>query len=447
MNSSIRTSTLCGRETHIILHARGCGKSVRWSQVIVECRNININRACARSQKMDRKLVNRACVSAASTTPPSLSMFQTVIDASQIKVVEADASELNVPLIAPFTIASSRLEYVGNVSLRIELEDGSVGWGETPILRAVTAEDQPTALAKALQVCSLLKLTPTMSCRKVLEKICDLLPGHEFASVRAGYEMAVLDAVAHSANMPLWRLFGGHSDTVLTDITIPITSAEEAGLLASEYASRGFNMIKTKVGGRDLKDDIKMLRAIRSSHPTCSLILDANGGYNANESLDVLKQLHELGLTPALFEQPVPRDDWIGLGHVTCEAHDKFGVLIAADESCRSIDDVTRIINGGLADVVNIKLSKIGVLASLEVATMVQQAGLGLMIGGMVETRLAMGFAAHMAAGLGLFRFIDLDTPLLLAKDPVQGGYHAEGPLYRLGNTPGHGGSLPWPQH
>lgn len=75
----------------------------------------------------------------------------------------------------------------------------------------------------------------------------------------------------------------------------------------------------------------------------------------------------ELGLTPALFEQPVPRDDWRGLGHVTCEAHDKFGVLIAADESCRSIDDVTRIIEDGLADIVNIKLSKIGVLASLQV--------------------------------------------------------------------------------
>jgi L-alanine-DL-glutamate epimerase-like enolase superfamily enzyme len=55
---------------------------------------------------------------------------------------------------------------------------------------------------------------------------------------------------------------------------------------------------------------------------------------------------------------------------------------------------------------------------------MVEQGGLQLMIGGMVETRLAMGFAAHMAAGLGCFRFVDLDTPLLLANDPVQGGYH-----------------------
>ena len=63
-------------------------------------------------------------------------------------------------------------------------------------------------------------------------------------------------------------------------------------------------MIKTKVGGRDLKDDIKMLRAIRSSHPKCSLILDANGGYSANESLDVLKQLH--GIVTIHFFKPFP---------------------------------------------------------------------------------------------------------------------------------------------
>ena len=68
-------------------------------------------------------------------------------------------------------------------------------------------------------------------------------------------------------------------------------SSEEAGLLALDYKARGFQTIKTKVGGRDLKDDINMLRAIRHNHPTCSLILDANGGYNASDALEVLRQL------------------------------------------------------------------------------------------------------------------------------------------------------------
>lgn len=285
-----------------------------------------------------------------------------------------------------------------------------------------------------------------MSCREVLENVAHLLPGHDFASVRAGLEMAIFDALAHSVGMPLWWLFGGHSNTVVTDITIPICSANEAGMLASEYEARGFQTIKTKVGGRALQDDIDMLIAIRQNHPKCSLILDANGGYNANDALEVLKQLHELELSPVLLEQPVARDDWEGLHQVTTEAFDRFGVLIAADESCRNMEDVTRIVNNKLAHVVNLKLCKMGVLVALEVVSLVQQAGLGLMIGGMVETRLAMGFAAHMAAGLNSFRFIDLDTPLLLAEDPVLGGYNAEGPLYKLGNKPGHGGSVLWPQ-
>ena len=66
------------------------------------------------------------------------------------------------------------------------------------------------------------------------------------------------------------------------------------------------------------------------------------------------------------------------------------------------------------------------------------------MIGGMVETRLAMGFAAHFAAGHGNFEWIDLDTPLLMASDPVEGGYSVEGPRYNLsGIAAGHGGTLP----
>ncbi len=59
-----------------------------------------------------------------------------------------------------------------------------------------------------------------------------------------------------------------------------------------EYKSRGFQTIKTKVGGRDLKDDIDMVRAVRHNHPTCALILDANGGYEASDALEVLRQLH-----------------------------------------------------------------------------------------------------------------------------------------------------------
>lgn len=105
-----------------------------------------------------------------------------------------------------------------------------------------------------------------------------------------------------------------------------------------------------------------------------------------------------------LFEQPVHRDDWDGLGHVSKVAKEKYGVSVAADESCRSILDVKTIIYGNLADVINIKIAKFGVIGALEIIEAAKGAGLALMIGGMVETRLAMGFSGHLAAGLGCFK-------------------------------------------
>ena len=119
----------------------------------------------------------------AFAVPPPLTSLLTLLEFSIIEVVRAEARELNVPLKAPFVIASSRLERVGNVAVRLVLVDGSEGWGEAPVLPAVTAEDQPTALAKAALACAMLQTSPAMSCRQALANVSALLPGHDFASV------------------------------------------------------------------------------------------------------------------------------------------------------------------------------------------------------------------------------------------------------------------------
>lgn len=127
------------------------------------------------------------------------------------------------------------------------------------------------------------------------------------------------------------------------------------------------------------------------------MILDANAGYSAEEVLVLLRELRLAGIEPALLEQPVAREDWEGLGNLTREA----GVPVTADESCRTPYDALRIVRNRLAQAVNIKLVKCGVVQSLEIAAVARTGGLVLMIGGMVETRLAMSFSAHFAAGLG----------------------------------------------
>ena len=198
--------------------------------------------------------------------------------------------------------------------------------------------------------------------------------------------------------------------------------------------------IKTKVG-IDRAADLERLLAIRTGHPTAALVLDANEGFTADDALTLVAELRAERIEIALLEQPVARHDWEGLGRVRREA----GVPVAADESCRGVDDARRIAADKLATVLNIKLAKCGVAEALQIVEVAREAGLGLMIGGMVETRIAMGFGACFAAGLGGFEFIDLDTPLLLADDPVRGGYTSDGPTYGLaGIDAGHGGSLDW---
>ncbi|CAN6885767.1 unnamed protein product [Brassica oleracea] len=367
--------------------------------------------------------------------------FKTLTENFTVRIQRAENRELNVPLLSPFTIASSRLDSVGNVAIWIELSGGCVGWGEAPILPSVTAEDQPTAMAKAREACELLRELPEMKLGHVLEEIGGILPGHRFASVRAGVEMAMIDAAAKSVGVPLWKLFGGASNSITTDITIPIVSPAEASYLAAKYREEGFKTLKLKVG-KNLKADIQVLQAIREVHPASSFILDANEGYKTEEAIEVLQKLYEMKVTPVLFEQPVHRDNWEGLRHVTRVAKDRFGVSVAADESCRDLTDLKRIVKDDVVDVVNIKLAKSGVLEALEVIELARSSGIELMIGGMVETRLAMGFSGHLAAGIGCFRFIDLDTPLLLAGDPVQGGYKASGAVYEFNDEGGHGGYL-----
>ncbi|KAK9091778.1 hypothetical protein Sjap_024955 [Stephania japonica] len=388
-----------------------------------------------------------AAAAAAPPPPPKappLFGLKSLMDTFVVDVQRAEGRALDVPLIAPFTIASSRLDKVENVAIRVQLSNGCVGWGEAPILPFVTSEDQSLALLKAAQACDFLLRTPPIILTLALKEIAhNILPGHHFASVRAGVEMALIDAAANSIGIPLWRLFGGASNTITTDITIPIVSPTEAAELALKYRNQGFTTLKLKVG-KNLIADIQVLKAIRVAHPNCSFILDANEGYTSTEAIQVLDNLHEMGVTPILFEQPVHRDDWVGLGQVTRVAKDKFGISVAADESCRSLNDVQKIVKDKLADVINIKLAKVGVIGALEIIELARQSGLNLMIGGMVETRLAMGFAGHLAAGLGCFKFIDLDTPLLLSEDPVNGGYEVSGAVYQFVNARGQGGFLHW---
>jgi len=115
-------------------------------------------------------------------------------------------------------------------------------------------------------------------------------------------------------------------------------------------------------------------------------------------------------------------------------------VPVVADESFRSAADLDRLLAARAAQAVNLKLGKLGgPLAALALARRARDAGLRLMAGAMVETRVGLLAMAHVVAALGGVDWIDLDTAFLLADDPFHGGWTFDGPRLRLATDPGLG--------
>src|SRR5207247_10376596 len=101
-------------------------------------------------------------------------------------------------------------------------------------------------------------------------------------------------------------------------------------------------------------------------------------------------------------------------------------------EGAYSAANVAHLIEMGAVNVVNIKLMKSGFVEALDIAAVCRARHTELMVGAMMESRLAIAAAAHFVAGLGGFRFVDLDPPMLLSEDPVTGGFEQRGGVYYI---------------
>ena len=176
--------------------------------------------------------------------------------------------------------------------------------------------------------------------------------------------------------------------------------------------------------GTDVEEDIRRVQAVHDALPGIGFIGDGNQGFSREDCIRFANGVQQFGGRLVLLEQPVVREDLEGLQairHLT-------GIPVAADESVRSLDDARRVVYMEAADYINIKVMKTGVIEARRIADFTRSAGLRLMVGGMLETRIAMGCSFSLVLGLGGFDVLDLDTPLLLSTDPVTGGYRYSGP-------------------
>jgi L-alanine-DL-glutamate epimerase-like enolase superfamily enzyme len=347
------------------------------------------------------------------------------------------AEPLDVPLTEPFGIASGVQPVAKNVLVRLVLSDGTRGIGEAAPFPAVSGETQEQSLATLASAHAVLVGEKAGRWRRVARLLREL--ARDAPAARCAVETALLDALCRRAKLSLWSFFGGAEPELVTDITI-VTGDEAHARAAAERATKiGFETLKVKVGAGDHDLDVARLRAIGHVAPRARLILDANASLGADQAIELVRALGPVAKRVVLFEQPTAADDLDGMRRVREEG----GVKVAADESAKSATSVALLTRERAADVVNVKLMKSGIAEALEQAAAARAAGLGLMVGGMVETRLAMSVGACFAAGIGGFCEIDLDTPLFVEHSPFSGGMTEDGPRLGLADiVAGHGVEL-----
>lgn len=230
----------------------------------------------------------------------------------------------------------------------------------------------------------------------------DALPA---GAARNALDCALWDLEAKRSGRRAWDLAGARAPQgVTTAFTLSLGTPAEMRVAAEAASARP--LLKVKLGGGG---DAERIRAVREGAPGATLIVDANEAWRAETLGENLAACEAAGV--ALIEQPLPAGDDAALDQV------RTTIPICADESFHDRTSFDAIAERYQA--INIKLDKTGGLTeALQVVRMARARGLQVMVGCMLGTSLAMAPAMLLA---GEAEFVDLDGPLLLAKDREPG--------------------------
>ncbi|MEA3181522.1 MAG: L-Ala-D/L-Glu epimerase [Gammaproteobacteria bacterium] len=320
-------------------------------------------------------------------------------------------------LAAPFRISGFVFEEQ-DVAV-VELRDGwHLGRGEASgvyylddkiesIVAAI--ESRRTAIESGMDRLSLQRLLP---------------PG----GARNAIDCAMWELEASRRGVPVWELAGvGALRPLVTTFTLGADDPQTMAAGARKYSHA--RSLKLKLTG-DLEMDIARIRAVRGARPDVWIGVDANQGYTIGALSVLLDELVRAEV--ALLEQPLARGHEADLQGFTSP------IPIAADESAQTLADLPGLI--GRFQIVNIKLDKCGGLTEgLAMARRAREIGLGVMVGNMVGSSLAMapGFILGQLCDV-----VDLDGPIFLSRDCTPGAVYAEGKIQCGEEVWGSGRSL-----
>ena len=352
-----------------------------------------------------------------------------------MKITQVRLGRISTPLRVPFKTALRTVNSVEDVIVELHTDTGAVGYGEAPPTGVITG-DTTGAILGAIQD----HIAPALLGRD-LDEFEDLTAAVQKAlvhntSAKAAVDMALWDLLGQKYSAPVYRMLGGARRNIVTDITISVNPPEEMARDARTAVQRGYDCLKVKVG-IDPELDVARLAAVREAvGKDVKLRIDANQGWTPKEAVRILNGMQERGLDLEFVEQPVKAHDFDGLKYVTERSY----VPVLADESVFSPQDALTIMQMGAADLVNIKLMKCGGLYNaLKIASAAEVYGVECMIGCMLEAKISVNAAVHLACAKQIITRVDLDGPVLCSEDPILGGAVFNEKEITVSNEPGLG--------
>ena len=352
-----------------------------------------------------------------------------------MKIKDIQVGDISLPLVRPFKTALRTVDAVNDVVVRIITDDGLIGYGEAPPTAVITGDIRGSILAAIDEYIrpNLLGMD-IMDLDGIMAKLHGCLVHN--STPKAAVDMAVYDLWGKAQGAPLYQLLGNARTTFKTDITISVNPVDEMVADSVDAVKQGFDCLKIKVGKEGLADVARIAAIRQAVGPGVLLRVDANQGWTAEQSVDIITALEDQGLDIELVEQPVPAHDLEGMKFVA----DRVATPILADEAVFSPLDARRLLDMGAADLINIKLMKTGgIHKALEICKLAEAYNVECMIGCMLESRLSVAAAAHLAASQKVITKADLDGPSLCSVDPYTGGPIFHGPSITMSGDPGVG--------
>lgn len=352
-----------------------------------------------------------------------------------MKITEIRIGKISIPLHVPFTTALRSVNSVEDVVVEIHTDEGLIGYGEAAPNAVVTGDTFYSIVYAIKEVISKFvvgrDLEDFESILKDVQKSCI-----NNTAAKACVDIALYDLYGKYLNVPVYKMLGASRNKLITDITISVNDPETMAKDAITAIKRGYKTLKVKVGIDHSLDIIRLEEIRKAVGKDIDIRIDANQAWEAKEAVKLLDVMYDKDLNIEFCEQPTIAYDLEGLKYVT----DNSKIKILADESVFNPRDAIKIMQMRAADMVNIKLMKCGGLYNAQkIASAAEIYGVECMIGCMLEAKISVNAAIHLACAKSIITKIDLDGPVLCKEDPIIGGSLFKEKEIIVSTTPGLG--------